>query len=319
MYVPARECTCPPGNTGGNPTVGGGLAKNPALYSLAGMYIPWRACTFPGGHVHSLAGIISGGKRLYRISREAHPVCADRDSRQCSAMHALNLNTFRSKSKIHSCPPGNVRARQGMYVPARECTCPPGNVRARQGMYVPARECTCPPGNTGGNPTVGGGLAKNPALYSLAGMYIPWRACTFPGGHVHSLAGIISGGKRLYRISREAHPVCADRDSRQCSAMHALNLNTFRSKSKIHSCPPGNVRARQGMYVPARECTCPPGNVRARQGIQGAIRRLGVGWPKIRPCIPWRACTFPGGHNFRRKTLVPDLKRGAQAGRVPSR
>jgi hypothetical protein len=49
---------------------------------------------------------------------------------------------------------------------------------------------------------------------------------------------------------------------------------------------------------------CPPGNTDARQGIQRAFRRLGVGRPKIRPCIPWRASVFPGGHNFRRKTHV---------------
>jgi hypothetical protein len=129
-----------------------------------------------------------------------------------------------------------IHARQGMYAPARECTCPPGNVRARQGMYVPARE-----------------YREKSDGWGWAGQK---SGPVFPGGHVHSLAGIISGGNRSYRISREGPTTaCADHASRQCSARPALSLNASLGRTNftdmeplLVSCarrsPPGRTRAR---------------------------------------------------------------------------
>jgi hypothetical protein len=53
--------------------------------------------------------------------------------------------------------------------------------------------------------------------------------------------------------------------------------------------------ARSGTSVFRRKL-CPPGNVHARQGIQGRIFGQPTPNRRIAPCIPWRACTFPGGH-----------------------
>jgi hypothetical protein len=130
-------------------------------------------------------------------------------------------------------------------------------------MYVPAREyragfLASPPPTVGLPPVFPGGY-----VHSLAGTSIPWRACACLAEHCLEAWSAQAGWPPLLRSGTGVFRRKKEGPSKTC---------VFRRK------------------------LCPPGNVRARQGIQGRIFGQPTPNRRIAPCIPWRVCTFPSGY-----------------------